>query len=91
MPEQQKPKPTPGPWHWDEPTNWIGLEARIFVADPYGMVARVPIEAWRPKSIGRANARLIAAAPTMLAYIELRASAGDVEARHILEVIDVNA
>jgi len=34
-----------------------------------------------------ANARLISAAPTMHAYIQARADAGDAEARNILELI----
>lgn len=59
-------KHTAGPWEWDEPSNWHGLEARVFVPEPYGCVARIPIEAWRPRSVGRANARLIAAAPELL-------------------------
>lgn len=57
---------TPGPWTWDEPSNWHGLSARVYVPEPYGVVAKVPIEAWRPRSIGKANARLIAAAPELL-------------------------
>jgi len=40
---------------------------------------------------GVANARLIAAAPTMRAYIEKQAAAGDVEAVQILEAIDARA
>lgn len=56
---------TPGPWRFDKPSNWHGLAARVYVAEPYGEIAQVPIEAWRPKSVGMANARLIAAAPQM--------------------------
>ena len=56
---------TKGPWKWDEPSNWHGLDARVFVPEPYGVIAQIPIEAWRPRSIGKANARLIACAPEM--------------------------
>ena len=71
---------TPGPWTWDEPSNWHGLDARVFTPEPYGVVAQVPIEAWRPRSIGRANARLIAAAPDLLYALKL--ARGYVEAMH---------
>ena len=56
---------TKGPWTWDEPSNWHGLDARVFVPEPYAVLAQVPIEALRPRSIGRANAKLIACAPEM--------------------------
>lgn len=62
-------KITPGPWVWDEPGSWHGLEARVFVPDPYGVVAQIPIEAWRPRSIGRANAAFIAAAPEDVSFL----------------------
>jgi hypothetical protein len=38
-----------------------------------------------------ADARLIAAAPTMAAYIEKRAAEGDVEAKSIMEAIHGDA
>lgn len=38
-----------------------------------------------------ANARLIAASPTMREYIERKAADGDVEARKILEAIDAHS
>src|SRR5438309_2351637 len=68
--EGESTKHTPGPWIWDEPSNWLGLHARVFIPEPYGVVAQVPIEAWRPRSRGRANARLIAAAPELLAALK---------------------
>jgi len=58
-------KYTKGPWTWDEPSNWHGIDARVFVSEPYGVIAQIPIEAWRPRSMGKANAKLIAAAPEM--------------------------
>lgn len=63
-------KPTPGPWLWDEPSNWLGLSARVFTAEPYSVIAEVSIEAWRPRGIGRANARLIAKSPEMFALLQ---------------------
>lgn len=39
----------------------------------------------------KANARLIAAAPTMVEYIARRAMEGDIEAARILEAINVSA
>jgi hypothetical protein len=45
-------KHTQGKWQWDEPSNWMGLEARVFVAEPYGVIATVPVEAWRPNRKG---------------------------------------
>ncbi len=63
-------KHTPGTWLWDEPENWLGLSARVFVREPYGMIAQVQISGWKPKSMALANARLIAAAPDLLAALE---------------------
>lgn len=74
---------TPGPWTCDEPSNWHGLDARVFVPEPYGVVAQVPIEAWRPRSIGRANARLIAAAPELLGALKIIVS--DFETDYVLD------
>jgi hypothetical protein len=63
-------KHTPGKWQWDEPENWLGLSARVFVREPYGMIAQVQISGWKPKSMAIANAKLIAAAPDLLAACE---------------------
>lgn len=60
-------KHTPGKWEWDEPSNWHGTAARIMVGEPYGMIAQVNIAGWKPRGMAIANARLIAAAPDLLA------------------------
>ncbi|MEQ1891057.1 MAG: hypothetical protein ABL998_00825 [Planctomycetota bacterium] len=74
---------TPGPWAWDEPSNWAGLSARVMVTEPsYGLVATVDIAGWRPRKIGTNNAALIVAlsnaAPALLA--ELRAARAELDA-----------
>lgn len=61
---------TPGPWDWDQPSNWYGISARVMKREPYGMIAQVDISGWRPKSMAIANARLISAAPEMYAALE---------------------
>lgn len=77
---------TPGPW---------SLRRTIYFLT---VVAKGGKRGWRSicqlaycEGRDLANARLIAAAPTMWAYLERRASSGDIEARQILEAIDVNA
>ena len=77
-----KHTPTPGPW-------WVAGKATIRYGDPNsidtGWVASVH---WRNRE---ANARVIAAAPTMFDYIAARASSGDTEAAMIIETIHVNS
>jgi hypothetical protein len=80
-------KTTPGPWSiaeygdYDAPTLVIhkGSTRVCFVATPgsYGDPAKM-----------EADARLIAAAPTMAAYIAKRAAEGDTEAASIMETIN---
>ena len=85
---------TPGPWTADKLGNvWEGSKApgtkpsdradalRIALAD---------ISKGREEE-DRANARLIAAAPTMFAFIGKRAAAGDADAQAIKEAIDGHA
>ena len=57
---------TKGPWQSDEPGNWHGLSARIMVEEPYAMIGTVEVAGWKPRSIGRSNAGLIAAARNAL-------------------------
>lgn len=66
-----KPGHTPGPWHWDEPSNWHGLSARVFHKNEkgdYEPIATVARSGW-PRDIGRHNAALVAAAPDLLAAL----------------------
>lgn len=83
-------KHTPGPWSpdSDEDGDYISPEADLSV----GVCEIMPIDRGGEKdffhgAVTRANARLIAASPTMYAYIESRAKAGDQEAASILERI----
>lgn len=70
-------KHTPGPWIYDEPSNWLGLSARV-CTEKYEPIAQVQLSGW-PKHIGRANARLCAAAPDLLAACKaIRDSRDDV-------------
>lgn len=62
-------KHTPGPWKWDEPSNWRGTAARV-CNDNYDPIAQVQIGGW-PRSKALANTRLIAAAPEMYEVLKL--------------------
>lgn len=67
---------------------WVSLYPEAFQVDAPGARTRI---ASLPHSVSdqqEANARLIAAAPTMREYIERKAEDGDAEARAILETID---
>ena len=75
-------KYTPGPWRvtsagFDEGTE-VNEATYVVAADPH-------------MELSLANARLIAAAPTMGDYIRKRAEAGDSEAQAIWEAINGNA
>ena len=73
--------PTPGPWS-DNNEN----PRKIISADG-GLVASVfggKIEDLEPL----ANAKLISAAPTMLAYVRNQAAAGDAVAKALISVIE---
>lgn len=78
-------KHTPGPWF---------LRPRDSADSLYDIANKLPDGGmWHVASCNRlrdeveANARLIAAAPTMYAYVEGRADAGDSQARALLENI----
>lgn len=78
-------KHTPGPWEWDEPSNWYGTAARVMVREPYGKIAQVQLSGWKPRSMAIANARLIAAAPDLLAACEAALEACELEMQFILD------
>lgn len=65
----------PEMWIADQPDNWHGLAARVYISEPYGLVATVPISGWRPKSRAVAFSETIAwlrnNAPAILAAAEL--------------------
>jgi len=56
---------TPGPWIWDEPSNWMGLSARV-CTEKYEPIAQVTVSGWKKRQ-ALATARLIAAAPDLYA------------------------
>ena len=81
-----KAKHTPGPWvvsdqgvgfEVDSNDGWQVAQAQQRPEDGRG----------KPSSVRLANARLIAAAPTMADYIKRRADAGDSEADKIVRAI----
>lgn len=78
---------TPGPWR-------VGPvdDTRVTAADG-SEVAQIDGDYNEPDlwPIMEANARLIAAAPTMADYIRKRAAEGDAEAISIMEAVDGNA
>lgn len=56
---------TPGPWIWDEPSNWYGLMARV-CTEKHEPIAHVQVSGWKKKQ-AIATAKLIAASPDLLA------------------------
>lgn len=68
---------TPGPWKYNEgnPTRIIGPGEETVAAVYGGMVG---------DQVQLANAQLIAAAPSIYAYVRIRASNGDKDALNIL-------
>lgn len=89
-------KHTPGPWAYIDATK----EARMQYA-PKCVIRAGSVQVasfswgadskwWPSKEESQANARLIAAAPTMYEYIESSAMNGCAEAKKILEAINGN-
>ena len=72
---------TPGPWQSIGSTGsvWCG---EVFVASVYGDDPDC-----KPDARMKANGRLIAAAPTMYAFIEKKAEDGDEEAQKLIGAI----
>jgi hypothetical protein len=73
-------KHTPGPWNFDKDDlgTWINSYTHPEPIAKMGSSSNFPIEA---------NAKLIAAAPTMYNYILSKANAGDAEAKEIIKTI----
>lgn len=90
-------KYTPGPWFWHEPINPNRRDFGVTAVRQYnpskGAVRRIAWVGNASNAIAsnhdevRANARLIAASPTLYAYVARKASEGDVEATKIVESI----
>lgn len=75
---------TPGPWEAE-------AAQRGFIISALNRAYDIAVIRDIGNLDNRANARLIAAAPTMASYITKRASAGDAEAQEILENINGNS
>jgi hypothetical protein len=83
--------PTPGPWEAAGPSVWA-QNPRVAQRDiswPVGVCVDKGAKGHHgpTRAESAANAQLIAACPTMYAYIEKRAADGDAEARSIVEGI----
>ena len=63
---------TPGPWIWDEPSNWCGLMARV-CTEKHEPIAHVQVSGWKKKQAIE-TAKLIAASPDLLAACKLSQS-----------------
>ena len=77
---------TPGPWHSEGYPRYVGPT----VVSPDGPVCAIstgPLDRTLPRMPAAANARLIAAAPTMFDYLTLLASRGNDEAHEIIKKI----
>jgi hypothetical protein len=86
-------KHTKGPWaleelHWRSMQTANGSRCVAFITAGRENVADVCDSAGMTEEEARANARLIAAAPTMHDYIQVRANDGDKQALSILEAIN---
>ena len=75
-------QPTSGPWHIGTPPP----NGEQTIGTTQGLMVAVATTGTSVPT--KANARLIAAAPTMHEYIAKRADAGDNEAKQILESIN---
>lgn len=89
---------TPGPWifepHGAYKSDLLGEDWPV----GYISTARPPVPIFvlgeilaRPMTEVMANARLIAACPTMFDYIRQKADAGDTDARQIVEAISAKS
>lgn len=89
-------KHTPGPWHVEDDgfghlsvrsgnARDIGRGTVLYIASEVGGLRRGPN--FEDRSEQQANARLIAAAPTMYDFVQLSADHGDYNAKAILEAI----
>lgn len=79
---------TPGPWAVGEPNDFATSEIGVH-SDKWCLLDMCMDI--RDKSVDQeANARLIAASPTMYEYIVRRAEIGDSEAKSILETINAS-
>lgn len=72
---------TPGPWHvcgGSHPDKVLAADSNLIADCSHPN---------RPPHFGEANARLIAAAPTMYSYIAKKAAEGDSDAKDIIDSI----
>lgn len=83
-------KHTPGPWHVT--SEWLNTSSGIYhvaieASLPNGFGLITSLEHTFDRERQDANARLIAAAPTMFNYLTMLASRGDNEANEIIKSI----
>ena len=86
-----KPKFTPGPWEvWGGHREVFARPAKENAPDKYIANADSAYEDGdMAKQKAEANARLIATAPTMYAYLKELSDSGDCRAKQLMEQIDV--
>ncbi len=78
---------TPGPWKWDGKDLWKVGDSLWSEDNPHIYTGINLDEKLRHSPVLKANARLIAAAPTMYDYLTLLASGGDDKAHEIISQI----
>ena len=88
---EQKAAHTPGPWQIEWNVAQGGEGHYITDSNDMGELSRIAAVLFHDDADGetRANARLIAASPTMYDYLVERAQSGDARAASIVE--DINA
>ena len=75
-------KHTPGPWRYNIETGYRKID--VVTAENANLIAELPFSG---SMAPEANARLIAACPTMYAYIAKKAQDGDADATRILAAL----
>ena len=87
---EQKAAHTPGPWQIEWNVAQGGEGHYITVSNDMGELSRIAAVLFHDDADGetRANARLIAASPTMYDYLVERAQSGDARAASIVEAIN---
>ena len=82
-------KHTPGPWELCDPGDYGDYDGdcRVVLGRHMRLAVVFAGVGTAAEEQNEANARLIAAAPEMAAYIARRAAEGDVEAAEIMEVV----
>ena len=87
---EQKAAHTPAPWQIEWNAAQSGEGHYITDSNDMGELSRIAAVLFHDDAVGetRANARLIAASPTMYDYLVERAQSGDARAASIVEAIN---